>query len=257
MLEIDFKFIDSQSVVSIVNGIAAGIGDDTKQVLQKEGINARYSTSEKYIKWDLLYRNIRKNLRNSHIIMDFAKIPGWTLLPLFDSIEGNLYLIMKENRFDSILKTHNKRKSLHYIEDAIRTFNKGIESYKQTSLFEDKEETDALSKVLEGILLDLSLDRQLVKKFAVILFDELNGELTAVRCCLVDSNYNIVKKEDWSQYIEHNNSVITERVSSDEELPSMLNELDLTDKAKRKIGQDHNLTEERNTKEDNEQAGNK
>ena len=142
LLEIDFKFIDSQSVISIVRGIVAGIGDDTKQVLQKEGINARYSTSEKYIKWDLLYRNIRKNLRNSHIIMEFAKIPGWTLLPLFDSIEGNLYLIMKENRFGNILKTHNKRKSLHYIEDAIRTFNKGIESYKQTSLFEDKEEVD-------------------------------------------------------------------------------------------------------------------
>lgn len=256
MLEIDFNFIGSQSVISIVKGIAAGIGDDTKQVLQKEGINAKYSTSEKYIKWDLLYRNIRNNLRNSHIIMDFAKIPGWTLLPLFDSIEGNLYLIMKENRFDSILKTHNKRKRLHYIEDAITTFNKGIESYTQTSLFEDKEETDTLSKVLEGILVDLSLDRQLVRKFAVILFDELNGELTAVRCCLVDSNYNIVKQEDWSQYIEHNNSVITEKVTSDEELPSMLNELDLTDKAKRKIGQNHNFAEEIDIQKDDEQTGN-
>lgn len=255
-MEIDFNFINSQSVILIVKGIAAGIGDDTKQVLQKEGINAKYSTSEKYIKWDLLYRNIRNNLRNSHIIMDFSKIPGWTLLPLFDSIEGNLYLIMKENRFDSILKTHNKRKSLHYIEDAIRTFNKGIESYTQTSLFEDKEETDTLSKVLEGILVDLSLDRQLVRKFVVILFDELNGELTAVRCCLVDSNYNIVKQEDWSQYIEHNNSVITEKITSDEELPSMLNELDLTDKAKRKIGQNHDLAEEIDVQKDDEQTGN-
>lgn len=256
MLEIDFKFIDSQSVISIVKGIAAGIGDDTKQVLQKEGINARYSTSEKYLKWDLLYRNIRNNLRNSCIMMDLVKIPGWILLPLFDSIEGNLYLIMKENRFDNILKTHNKRKSLHYIEDAIRTFNKGIEEYKQSSLFENQEETDSLSKVLEGILLDLSLDRQLVRKFAVILFDELNGELTAVRCCLLDSNYNIVKQEDWSQYIEHDYSVITEKVTSDEELPSMLNEFDLTDKAKRKIGQNHDLTEEIDRKEDEEQTGN-
>lgn len=255
-MEVDFNFICPQNVISIVKGIATGIGDDTKQVLQKEGINARYSTSEKYLKWDLLYRNIRNNLQNSHVIMDFAKIPGWTLFPLFDSIEGNLYFIMKENRFDNILKTQNKRKSLHYIEDAIRTFNKGIESYKQESLFEEKEETDSLSKVLEGILADLSLDRQLVRRFAVILFDELNGELTAVRCCLVDSNYDIVKQEDWSQYIEHNNSVITEKVTSDEELPSMLNELDLTDKAKRKIGQNHNLTEEIDTKEDDEQTGN-
>lgn len=253
---VDFKFIHPRNVISIVKGIATGIGDDTKQVLQKEGINERYSTSEKYLKWDLLYRNIRNNLRNSHIFMDFVKIPGWTLLPLFDSIEGNLYLIMKENRFDNILKTHNKRKSLHYIEDAIRTFNKGIGSYTQTSLFEEKEEAESLSKVLEGILADLSLDRQLIRRFAVILFDELNGELTAVRCCLVDSNYDIVMQEDWSQYIEHNNSVITEKVTSDENLPSMLNELDLTDKAKRKISQNDNLTEEIDTKEDDEQTGN-
>ena len=253
---VDFNFIHPQTVISIVKGIATGIGDDTKQVLQKEGINERYSTSEKYLKWDLLYRNIRNNLRNSHIFMDFVKIPGWTLLPLFDSIEGNLYLIMKENRFDNILKTHNKRKSLHYIEDAIRTFNKGIESYTQTSLFEEEEEAESLSKVLEGILADLSLDRQLIRRFAVILFDELNGELTAVRCCLVDSNYDIVMQEDWSQYIEHNNSVITEKVTSDENLPSMLNELDLTDKAKRKIGQNDNLAEEIDTKEDDEQTGN-
>lgn len=256
MLEVDFNFISPQNVISIVRGIAAGVGDDTKQVLQREGISARYSTSEKYIKWDLIYRNIRNNLRNSHIFMDFAKIPGWTLLPLFDSIEGNLYLIMKENRFDNILKTHNKRKSLHYIEDAIRTFNKGIESYNQISLFEENEETETLSKVLEGILADLSLDRQLIRRFAVILFDELNGELTAVRCCLVDSNYDIVKWEDWSQYIEHNNSVIIEKVTSDEELPSMLSELDLTDKAKRKIGQNNNLAEEIDAKDDEEQTGN-
>lgn len=255
-MEVDFNFIHPQNVISIVKGIATGIGDDTKQVLQKEGINERYSTSEKYLKWDLLYRNIRNNLRNSHIFMDFVKIPGWTLLPLFDSIEGNLYLIMKENRFDNVLKTHNKRKSLHYIEDAIRTFNKGIESYTQASLFEEKEEAESLSKVLEGILADLSLDRQLIRRFAVILFDELNGELTAVRCCLVDSNFDIVMQEDWSQYIEHNNSVITEKVTSDENLPSMLNELDLTDKAKRKIGQNDNLTEEIDTKENDEQTGN-
>ena len=72
----------------------------------------------------------------------------------------------------------------------------------------------------------------------------------------MDSNYDIVKQEDWSQYIEHNNSVITEKVTSDEELPSILNELDLTDKAKRKIGQNHNLTEEINTNEEDEQTGN-
>ena len=36
MLEIDFNFINSQSVILIVKGIAAGIGDDTSRYCKRK-----------------------------------------------------------------------------------------------------------------------------------------------------------------------------------------------------------------------------
>lgn len=67
----------------------AGLGDDTKQILQKENIDIRYSNSKKDLKWDLLHRNIRQNLVGSHIMAEFAKVPGWKILPLFECALGN------------------------------------------------------------------------------------------------------------------------------------------------------------------------
>lgn len=240
-----FNFIPTKEIISIIDGISAGLGDDTKQILQKENIDSKYSNSKKDLKWDLLHRNIRANLRGSHIIAEFAKVPGWKILPLFDTIEGNLYLLMKEYRFNNILKTRKKRSKDHYMEELVKTFNMGIEDFQQISFIENDNLPSEVSKVISSILSDISLEKDLIKCFAVILFDDLNDELVSVRCCILDSNFNIVHQENWSQYIKHNDSIIIERVEPEESLPSMFNDLDLTEKAKRKIGQSEKNTEKK------------
>ena len=236
MLE-NFNFIPTKEKISIIDGVSAGLGDDTKQILQKESINPKYSNSKKDLKWDLLHRNIRQNLKGSHIMAEFAKVPGWKILPLFDTIEGNLYLLMKEYRFNNILKTRKKRTKDHYMEELVKTFNLGIEDFQQISFVENDSLPLEVSKVISNILSDISLEKDLIQRFAVILFDDLNDELVSMRCCILDSNFNIVRQDNWSQYIKHDDSIITEKVEPEESLPSMLSDLDLTEKAKRKIGQ--------------------
>ncbi len=236
MLE-NFNFIPTKEKISIIDGVSAGLGDDTKQILQKESINPKYSNSKKDLKWDLLHRNIRQNLKGSHIMAEFAKVPGWKILPLFDTIEGNLYLLMKEYRFNNILKTRKKRTKDHYMEELVKTFNLGIEDFQQISFVENDSLPLEVSKVISNILSDISLEKDLIQRFAVILFDDLNDELVSMRCCILDSNFNIVRQDNWSQYIKHDDSIITEKVELEESLPSMLSDLDLTEKAKRKIGQ--------------------
>lgn len=240
-----FNFIPTKEIISIIDGVSAGLGDDTKQILQKENIDSKYSNSKKDLKWDLLHRNIRANLRGSHIIAEFAKVPGWKILPLFDTIKGNLYLLMKEYRFNNILKTRKKRSKDHYMEELVKTFNMGIEDFQQISFIENDNLPAEVSKVISSILSDISLEKDLIKCFAVILFDDLNDELVSVRCCILDSNFNIVHQENWSQYIKHNDSIIIEKVEPEESLPSMFNDLDLTEKAKRKIGQSEKNTEKK------------
>lgn len=236
MLE-NFNFIPTKEKISIIDGVSAGLGDDTKQILQKESINPKYSNSKKDLKWDLLHRNIRQNLKGSHIMAEFAKVPGWKILPLFDTIEGNLYLLMKEYRFNNILKTRKKRTKDHYMEELVKTFNLGIEDFQQISFIENDNLPPEVSKVISNILSDISLEKDLIQRFAVILFDDLNDELVSMRCCILDSNFNIVRQDNWSQYIKHDDSIITEKVEPEESLPSMLSDLDLTEKAKKKIGQ--------------------
>lgn len=83
----------------------------------------------------------------------------------------------------------------------------------------------------------------MVKRHALILFKSYNNELSSLRCCVVDSNLNIVDKADWSNYIRTNEGVVTERVA---EKASAYNNpssgLKLTQKAKNKQGQ-KNLTD--------------
>ena len=249
----DFKFIPSKEIISILDGISSGLGDDTKQILQRENINPKYSNSKKDLKWDLLHRNIRQNLRGSHIMAEFAKVPGWKILPLFDTIEGNLYLLMKEYRFNNILKTRKKRSKDHYMEELVKTFNRGLEDFQQISFVEKDDLPTEVSKVLSGILSDISLDKELIQHFAVILFDDLNDELISVRCCILDSNFNIVQQANWSQYIKHTDSIIIDKVTPEESLPSMLPNLDLTEKAKKKIGQNEKHTEKKSVDNDQKQ----
>lgn len=252
----DFNFIPTKEIISIIDGVSSGLGDDTKQILQKENIDIRYSNSKKDLKWDLLHRNIRQNLVGSHIMAEFAKVPGWKILPLFDTVEGNLYLLMKEYRFNNILKTRKKRTKDHYMEELVKTFNMGIEDFQQISFVENDTLPAEVSKVISSILSDISLEKDLIKRFAVILFDDLNDELVSMRCCILDSNFNIVYQKNWSQYIKHNDSIITEKVEPEESLPSMLSNLDLTEKAKRKIGQSEKNAEKKFADNDKKQSHN-
>lgn len=74
-----------------------------------------------------------------------------------------------------------------------------------------------------------------------------------MRCCILDSNFNIVQQDNWSQYIKHNDSIIIDKVTPEELLPSMLSDLDLTEKAKRKIGQSEKNTEKKSVDNNKEQ----
>lgn len=231
----NFVFMPEIQASLIVGAIETGIGDDTEQVLRKEGINPKFSNSKPDLKWDLVTRNVSDTLKGSHIMTEYAKVPGWHIMPLYDTIEGNLYLLMKERRFAEIRRDQGKSSKEHYIETLINTFNMGLEDFQQISLFPKNEIPIEVNKLLDSIISDINLEKELINRFVIILFDEIKGELISVRSCLVDCNLNIVLEDNWSQFIRHYDSVITEVVALEDNLPSMLTELDFTDKAQEKI----------------------
>ena len=68
-----------------------------------------------------------------------------------------------------------------------------------------------------------------------ILFEEYHSELTAVRCCVLDSSLQVVEEEDWSVYITHRESVVVDTVNESSE--SNVSSIKLKDKAKKKARQ--------------------
>lgn len=231
----NFVFMPETQACLIVGAIESGVGDDTEQVLRKEGIDPKFSNSRSSLKWDLVTRNVKDALKGSHIMAEYANVPGWHIMPLYDAIEGNLYLLMKERRLSDIIRDQEKRSKEHYIEMLINTFNMGLEDYQQISFFPKNELPNEVNKLLDNIISDISLEKELINRFAIILFDEMKGELISVRACLMDCNLNLVLEDNWSGFIRHYDSVITEVAPVEDSLPSMLSELDFTDRAQERI----------------------
>ena len=97
---------------------------------------------------------------------------------------------------------------------------------------------DQVNEIVNKIINDLAIPENIVKNHAIILFKSNSYELESIRCCIVNSNLSIVQEDDWSNYIELNESTIMDKV----EMPASKNEnpsngLKFRQKAKEKIGQ--------------------
>lgn len=106
----------------------------------------------------------------------------------------------------------------------------------QYSLFEEQSfEEEEVKSIVDDIIKDLGIDKAIIKRYKTILFEEYHSELTAVRCCVLDSSLQVVEEEDWSAYITHRESVVVDTVNDSNE-PNV-SSIKLNDKAKKKAKQ--------------------
>lgn len=248
MIKADRKLIE---IVS--DSISNAIGDDIKEDIKSQGLITHNSTPTRI--WDHLDTNLCKKFNGFDIVARPTKRGSWELVPIFERKTGFLYVLMRENRLKILRKESSKRKSPHYAEALARTLNRDLQArYYQVPLMEVNEEKfdneDYIRKVVLKIFEDLNIPNNIVKRHALILFNDVNGILLSLRCCIIDSNLNTVEEDNWNEYIKVNESTVADEVIDE---TSKFNDptsgLKYKQKAKDKIKQKR-ITKEKRKKEE-------
>lgn len=95
--------------------------------------------------------------------------------------------------------------------------NRGLlAQHYQTPLIEVNDEKfeneEYIRRIVLKIFEDLGIPDNIVKRHALILFNDVKGVLLSLRCCIVDSHLNTVEDVNWNEYIKVNESTIADEV---------------------------------------------
>ncbi|MDE6685883.1 MAG: hypothetical protein K2K17_01040 [Lachnospiraceae bacterium] len=215
-LDTDIILMEEWAKEKVVKGLSGAVGDDLLESIRKADLSERFSNGKKMLKWDLINRNFIKAFRNSDIVAKYANRGPWFMVPLVDKRNGVVYSVLREDRFSELHSKRDRRKKAHYIDAFLQMFNFNITEYRQVSFFNDDFPDEEVCNIVQSVLESLNVARGIIKRHAIILFEEYNHELVNVRCCIVDTNLNIVFEESWNQYIKHEQSTITEQLAENE-----------------------------------------
>jgi len=201
------------------------------------------------VKKRILYnnRNLIRRFRDARLSAKYARRGAWYMVPLFDRENGYLYTVMREDRFADLRKKRDKRSKAHYLDALVQSFNIDLDAISQIELFDMPQfEEEEIKKIVDDILEDFEVKASFIRRHAVILFEEYNSEITAIRCCILDSSLQTVEEVDWSQYIANHESAIVEVTNKNEK---SMPQITLKPKAKEKIGQRELVAVKREDKE--------
>ncbi|TCL37724.1 hypothetical protein EV210_105158 [Anaerospora hongkongensis] len=232
---------DERLIENVCDAIMSAIGDDIRGDLKSQRLIVQNSTPTRIL--DHMYSNVCRKFIDYEIVARPTRRGSWQLVPIFERKTGFLYVIMRENRLKTLKKQSVQRKTPHYTEALARSLNRELiakQSQVQLLEVEDSkfENEEYIKKIVFKIFEDLGLPDNIVKRHALILFNDVNGVLLSLRCCVVDSNLNMVEEANWNEYIKVNESIVAEDV---EDETSKFNDptsgLKYKQKAKDKINQ--------------------
>lgn len=219
---------------SITNAVGDGISEDvlSKGLVTQNGNAARI--------WDIIHTNLVKMFRDSHIVAKPSKRGAWEILPVFDKRTGTLFCCMREKNFSSIAKRDTKRQRRHYLHALQMAFNFDL-PYLQTKLnigIDDNENDNLIiEQTISRISDDLGIPKNVITRHALVLFQSFDYQLVSIRCCAVNSQFEIVESIDWSDLIVATASAIVEEVDDKTNTRNMPTQgLKLKKKAEDRLG---------------------
>jgi hypothetical protein len=242
-VQVKTNFLPEEDIIALIENLAGAVGDELTAGLRKLGIDEHYSDSKKFLKWDLFNLSCVTKFNKGNMVARYARRGGWIMVPLVDFRTGFIFSVMREDRFKQLSRDKTKRDKLHYIDAFVHSFNFDIASAHQMNFINPNQfEEEQVANIVNCILKDMQIEKDMINRYAVILFEEFNHEITSIKCCIINSELNIVEEEDWSHYISHREPLVTEQISQNEN-PSLKQSLSLSEKAEKKIRQRKNVVE--------------
>jgi hypothetical protein len=202
-------------ISTIAKCLVDAVGDDIKEDVELHKLVTQNGTKGRI--WDFFNRNICKSFNKGDIIANPTKRGAWELVPVFDRNTGTIYSVMRELRFSELKKELPKRRIANYVDALVGSLNADLRpTYHQQSLFPSlskKFKDKQIRKIVQKIISDLGIPNEVVKRHALILFQSSNYELLSLRCCMINSNFDIVVKADWNNYIKTNESSVADKIT--------------------------------------------
>jgi len=230
--------------------ISYAIGDGIEEDVQSKELVTRNGDPSRI--WDILHTNLVNSLHGLSVIAAPTKRGGWAILPIVDLKSGVLYCCMRENNFKLLSKRKLDKKRQHYLYALAEAFNCDL-PFLQGKLF-SSEETNQDKIIVENaicrITADLGISRGIVHRHALVLFHSYDAQLVSLRCCAINSQFEIVEPVDWSQFIPVTESIIPETSDAIENSKSKLPDPVLKDKSRERIAKRGVVPLQRTKKED-------
>lgn len=209
----EFKFqsdpLVAQKMVHIIND---AVGDKIKKDMH--GLKTTNSKPTRF--WDILNTDLINSFASVDLMTYDTHRGPWQMIMIYEKSSGYLYTFMRESRYAELYNQTNKRKNMHYLDILSRHLNADlIFPYHQETLFPNKfNDEDKLEKAVQSLIHNLQEDGAELKKHVLVLFESIEYDLTSVRAVMIDTSLNIVKSQDWSQYISAQESIISDNIIS-------------------------------------------
>ena len=166
-------------IQSISDSISSAVGDDIKGDIRSHGLITQNSTPTRI--WDHLNTNLCRHFNKFDIVAHPTKRGAWGFMPIFERETGFLYILMREKRLNTLKKESPKRKKVHYTEALSKSLNGDLVARQyQIPLLEVDDEKfrneEYIKKVVQKIFEDLGVPGTVIKRHALVLFDDVKGQ---------------------------------------------------------------------------------
>lgn len=217
------------------HSISNAVGDGIEEDVQSKGLVTRNGDPPRI--WDILHTNLVNSLSDSSVIAKPTKRGGWSILPIVDLQTGTLYCCMRENNLKHINKRNSAKKKQHYLFALAAAFNHDL-PIMQGQLFtsdETKQNQVIVDNAISRICADLNISRGIVQRHALVLFHSNDSQLVSMRCCAINSQFEIIEAIDWSQFIPIAESIVVETADTVENEKTQLPEPPLKKRSQERI----------------------
>ncbi|MDG6893032.1 DUF5986 family protein [Clostridium perfringens] len=197
-------------------------------------------------KWDMINSEFKEALDKSIFDTVICKRGIWEFLLIYDKLNNTLYTLMKDKRFEDLVKTVKSDK-VHYLE-ALTTVNISLcnEEREQMTFLENltKEKEEKIEKTVEELFKDIdgNIDRHIL-----IRFTDKDFELYSISASIVTPALDVLMKEDWAEYIQpkytleiNDNDLLCDEEDIDLSLKEISNDIIINEIKIKKISKERN-----------------
>ena len=229
--------IPSTIATAFANSISNAVGDGINEDVLSKGLVTQNGNPGRI--WDILHTSLVNSFDSTYTIAKPSKRGAWEILPVFDKQTATLFCCVREKNFSLLRNRNLAKQKRHYLYALSKAFNNDLPGLQtRLDVFNDNnEDLDLVNEAINKITGDLGIPANIIRRHALILFYAADYQLLTLRCCAINSMFEVVDSVNWAEFIPDASSAIVDIVEDDREKSQASKpRLKLKEKAESRIG---------------------